>query len=287
LASVTKTIMKKLTIIGAGKVGKVVGRCFHQHSVFSIPQILNRHHQSALRACEFIGIDRVAALADRKQLQAADVWMLAVSDDQIVSACNMLQEQGMLHADSIVFHCSGSKASTDLAAAIEVGAAVGSIHPVASFADPHHVAENFAGTICSVEGDQRALAVLVPALEAIGARVVQISAETKLLYHAGSVFASNYLVTLLDTALRAYQAAGIPAELALAMAAPLARQSMENVFALGAARALTGPIARGDMQTVARQQNVVAGWDVKSGELYQALIPPTQALAVRKNHSEK
>ncbi|MFZ6864245.1 Rossmann-like and DUF2520 domain-containing protein [Undibacterium sp. Ji67W] len=279
--------MKNLTIIGAGKVGKVLGRCFQQHGVFNIAQILNRRPQSALSACEFIGLNPVSALTDCRQLQIADVWMLAVSDDQIIPACKMLQVQGLLHADSMVFHCSGSKASTELVEAIEAGAAVASLHPVASFADPQHVADNFAGTICSIEGDQRALAVLLPALEAIGAQVVQISAETKLLYHAGSVFASNYLVTLLDTALRAYEAAGIPPELALAMAAPLARQSMENVFAMGAAQALTGPIARGDMQTVARQHAVVADWDVKAGELYQAFTPPTQALAVRKNHSEK
>ncbi|MFZ6751742.1 Rossmann-like and DUF2520 domain-containing protein [Undibacterium sp. Dicai25W] len=280
-------MMKKLTIIGAGKVGKVFGRRFQHRGVFSVVQILNRHLQSALNACEFIGIDNVAALADRKQLQEADIWMLAVNDDQIIPACQMLQEQGVLNADSIVFHCSGSKASTELVAAMETGAAVASIHPVASFANLQHVVENFPGTICSIEGDQRALAVLLPAIQAIGAQVVQISAETKLLYHAGSVFASNYLVTLLDTALRAYQAAGIPSELALAMAAPLARQSMENVFALGAAEALTGPIARGDMQTVARQQAVVSSWDAKAGDLYQAFTPPTQALAARKNYSEK
>ncbi|MFZ6687217.1 Rossmann-like and DUF2520 domain-containing protein [Undibacterium sp. SXout11W] len=279
--------MKKLTIIGAGKVGKVFGRRFQQHSDFSVVQILNRHLQSALSACEFIGLDPVSALADCRQLEIADVWMLAVNDDQIIPACKMLHVQGLLHADSIVFHCSGAKASTELVAAIEAGAAVASIHPVASFADPQHVAENFEGTICSIEGDQRALVVLLPALDAIGAQVAEISAETKLLYHAGSVFASNYLVTLLDTALLAYQAAGIPPELALAMAEPLARQSMENVFTLGAAQALTGPIARGDMQTVARQQEVVAGWDVKAGDLYQAFTPPTQALAARKNYSEK
>ena len=117
--------------------------------------------------------------------------------------------------------------------------------------------------------------------------MAQLSAESKLLYHAGSVFASNYLVTLLDTALRSYQAAGIPDELALAMAAPLARQSMENVFTMGASSALTGPIARGDMKTAIQQQTVVAEWDTNAGALYQAFVPPTQVLAAIKHHSEK
>ncbi|MFZ6849276.1 Rossmann-like and DUF2520 domain-containing protein [Undibacterium sp. RuRC25W] len=279
--------MKTLSIIGAGKVGKVLGRCFQEHHLFKLTQIHNRRVETAISACEFIGVENQLALADITFLRAADVWMLAVSDDQIVDVCETLQQQQVLHANSVIFHCSGSKASTELKAAIACGAAIASVHPVASFADPAQVAQQFQGTICSVEGDQRALDVLVPALSAIGARVVQISAESKLLYHAGSVLASNYLVTLLDTALRAYQAAGIPAELSLAMAAPLARQSMENVFALGGAAALTGPIARGDMQTVMRQQMVVRHWDAKAGDLYQAFISPTEDLAELKRHSEK
>ena len=178
-------------------------------------------------------------------------------------------------------------ATTELAAAASSGAAVASVHPVRSFADPQAVADHFAGTICSLEGDRRALDVLLPAMQAVGAQTVEISAESKLLYHAGSVFASNYLVSLMDTALRAYQSAGIPPELALAMAAPLARQSLENVFKLGTPAALTGPIARADMTTVSRQQAVVAQWDQAAGELYQAFITPTTGLAARKHHSEK
>ena len=279
--------MKTLSIIGAGKVGKVFGRCFHQRSVFDITQVLNRHMTSSLAACQFIDVPAHVAVTGFTHLTPSDIWMLAVGDDQIAAVCDSLHQQNLLHAESIIFHCSGSKPSTVLSTAMLRGAAVASIHPVASFADPKHVAENFEGTICSIEGDPRALAALVPALSTIGARVAQISAESKLLYHAGSVFASNYLVTLLDTALRSYQAAGIPDELALAMAAPLARQSMENVFTMGASSALTGPIARGDMKTAIQQQTVVAEWDTNAGALYQAFVPPTQVLAAIKHHSEK
>ncbi|MDE2429169.1 MAG: DUF2520 domain-containing protein [Burkholderiales bacterium] len=277
--------MKRISIIGAGKVGKVLGKTFSQHQVFLLQQILNRSIASAQGAVDFIGAAQAITTLD--QMQAADVYMLTVSDDQIADVCTQLAGQGLLTPDSIVFHCSGAKASTELAAALELGAAVASVHPVCSFADVDSVVANFSGTVCSVEGDGRALQILIPALECIGARVVQISAETKLLYHAGSVLASNYLVSLLDTALRAYQAAGIPADVAQAMAAPLARQSLENVFSLGAAKALTGPIARGDMRTVEKQQQVVASWDADAGSLYQAFIAPTVALAARKNYSEK
>ncbi|MBI3283360.1 MAG: DUF2520 domain-containing protein [Burkholderiales bacterium] len=272
--------MKTLNIIGAGKVGQVFGRVFWQQQALLPAQILNRTQASARRAAAFIGVGQaVASMAD---LQRADVYMLAVPDDQIGSTCAALAERGVLDVASIVFHCSGAKASTALQAAAACGAAVASLHPVRSFADAAQAAQQFAGTICSVEGDARALELLIPALQAVAAQAVQISADSKLLYHAGSVFACNYLVTLMETALRAYQAAGIPADLAQAMAAPLARQTLENVFALGTAAALTGPIARGDLATVNAQQQAVAAWDGQAGDLYQAFIAPTVALAARK-----
>ncbi|HEY0061630.1 MAG TPA: DUF2520 domain-containing protein, partial [Telluria sp.] len=121
-----------------------------------------------------------------------------------------------------------------------------------------------------------------PAFGAIGARTVQIDAAAKTLYHAASVFASNYLVTVLDAALRAYQAAGIPEAVARELAAPLAEESMANVFRLGAGAALTGPIARGDFATVARQQAALDEWNGPSGELYRALAAATTGLAQRR-----
>lgn len=279
--------MKTLTVIGAGKVGQVFAQQFVQHQLFTIQQICNRSLASGQQAVAVIGEgSAVYAIA---QLTPSDIYLLTVPDDHIAATCQSLADAGLLAASNIVFHCSGAKASSELVAAIVTGAAVASVHPVRSFADAAYVAANFSGTICSLEGDGRALDVLLPAIQKIGAQTVQISAENKLLYHAGSVFASNYLVTLMDIALHAYEAAGIPPELAKAMAQPLAQQSLDNVFQLGSATALTGPIARGDMATVIKQQQVVSEWDASAGALYQAFTPLTVALAQRKQiaYSEK
>jgi predicted short-subunit dehydrogenase-like oxidoreductase (DUF2520 family) len=161
------------------------------------------------------------------------------------------------------------------------------VHPVRSFADPAAVAQDFAGTFCGVEGDAAALAQLAPALAAIGARTVAIDAAAKTVYHAAAVFASNYLVTVVDAALRAYQAAGIPADVARELARPLATETLANVFRLGPEAALSGPIARGDMQTVARQQNAIDAWDAPTGALYAALVDATTVLAQRKHAAHK
>jgi predicted short-subunit dehydrogenase-like oxidoreductase (DUF2520 family) len=268
-----------LNLIGAGNVGRVLGRLFALRGCFQIQQVLTRSAPSARQAVDFIGAG--GAVAGYDQLLPAAVHLLAVGDDQITPACEALARAVPLK-DSIVFHCSGALASGQLQAARDAGALVASVHPIRSFADPAAVAAQFPGTFCGVEGDAAALDVLTPALLAIGAQPVAIDASAKTVYHAAAVFASNYLVTVLDAALRAYQAAGIPEPVARQMAQPLAAESMANVFRLGAAEALSGPIARGDFVTVERQRRAVAGWDAATGDLYQALVAPTTDLARRK-----
>ncbi|GJI96884.1 hypothetical protein RugamoR57_36020 [Duganella caerulea] len=271
--------MADLNLIGAGHVGRVLGRLLAAQGGFHVQQVLTRSAASAQAAVDFIGSGAPVERYD--QLQPADLHVLAVGDDQIAAACAALAQSVPLKG-SVVFHCSGALASGQLQAARDAGALIASVHPIRSFADPAAVAAQFSGTFCGIEGDAAALAVLTPALQAIGAQPVPIDASAKTVYHAAAVFASNYLVTVLDAALRAYMAAGIPEPVARQMAQPLAAESMANVFRLGAAAALSGPIARGDMATVERQQRAVDQWDAPTGDLYRALVAPTADLARRK-----
>jgi predicted short-subunit dehydrogenase-like oxidoreductase (DUF2520 family) len=271
--------MLKLSVVGGGHVGRVLGRLFSRAGVFAMQDVVARSMGTAAQAQAFIGAGTPAVAGGA--LRRADVYMLTVSDDQIVPTCEALAAAVSLQG-AVVFHCSGALASDKLAAARAGGAHVASLHPIRSFADTEAVAAGFAGTFCGVEGDQQALDVLLPALAAIGGRAVQIDPSAKTVYHAAAVFASNYLVTVIDAALRAYQAAGVPEAVARELARPLALESMENAFRLGAAPALTGPVARGDMATVQRQHGAVAKWDEATGKLYEALVPPTVALAARK-----
>lgn len=271
-----------LNIVGAGHVGRTLGRLFAARAVFTVQDVLTRGIDSARDAVGFIGAGR--ALDAGALPRAAAVWMLAVSDDRIADVAALLAASVPLQG-AVVFHCSGAKASTELDALRQAGAVVASVHPVRSFADPAAVAADFDGTFCGVEGDDAALALLLPAFAAIGARPVRIDAAAKTVYHAASVFASNYLVTVLDAALRAYQAAGIAPAVALELARPLASESLANVFRLGPETALSGPIARGDTATVARQQAAVGAWDAPTGNLYAALATATWDLARRKHQA--
>jgi predicted short-subunit dehydrogenase-like oxidoreductase (DUF2520 family) len=269
-------IMKPtLNIIGAGKVGQVLAQQFQRHHIFAIQDILNRSIGSAQNACAFIGAGTAVDLIT--DMRAADLYMITVADDQISTCSELLRQHHLLLPSTIVFHCSGALNSGELG--ISHGAA--SLHPMRSFADPARVAAEFAGTICSLEGDATAVRVLTHALHQIEAEVLPIKTESKTLYHAAGVFTSNYLVTLMDTALQTFEAAGISPEMARKMAQPMAQETLNNIFRIGPQRALTGPIARGDQKTVARHQQALAAWDPAMADLYNQLASATQNMKQR------
>ncbi len=276
---------KTLNIIGGGKVGSTLARLWSEHQTFTLQDVLNRTLETAQRAVAFIGggraIDRFAAL------RSTDIYLIATPDDQITACCQVLADKGLLSSANIVFHCSGALPSSALQAAIQQGAAVASIHPIRSFAAPELVVRDFAGTYCGIEGDHAALAILSEAFTAIGAQLVPIKAEAKILYHAAAVFACNYMVSLLDVAQAAYVEAGVEPEVGLKLMAPLVRETVENVFRLGPAAALTGPIARGDLATVEKQQQAVSAWNAQYGELYARFAELTVKLAARRNNPKE
>ncbi|MFD2365147.1 Rossmann-like and DUF2520 domain-containing protein [Pseudoduganella sp. GCM10020061] len=269
---------QQLAIIGGGRVARALGKVFTHAGIFMLGDIRTRSLASAQQAAGFIGGG--TALAPGQPMRVADVYMLAVSDDQIGPAAAALALDVPL-AGAVVFHCSGAKAAAELEPARAAGAFVASVHPVRSFADPEQVARSFGGTWCGIEGDAPALELLEAAFGAAGAQLVRIDPAAKAVYHAASVFASNYLVTVVDAALAAYRAAGIDELSARQLAAPLAAEALDNVLRLGGPAALTGPIARGDMDTVARQQRALDAWDAPTGELYAALARATALLAAR------
>lgn len=261
--------MTTLNIIGCGRVGRTLARLWAQSGAFVVQDVQNSHAASAAAAVAFIGAGHPAASLD--DMRPAAVWLLAPPDDSIAGCCEALAASGTLVPDDIVFHCSGALPSLELAPAAACGAAVASVHPLKSFADPAAAVTSFSDTYCAAEGDAAALAVLIPAFERIGARVSRIDPAAKTIYHAGSVIACNYLTALLEAGVRCYERAGYARDDAQRMMEPLARETLDNVFRLGTAQALTGPVARGDDKVVARQIEALAAWEPHIAALYKQL----------------
>lgn len=261
--------MKTLNIIGAGRAGRTLAALWRRHRVFDIQCVMNRTAAGTREAVAFIGAGR--GCARLQDMQPASVWLIATPDGEITAVGQALAASGVLRAGDVVFQLSGATPSSELRAVLPAEVFVASVHPLKSFADPAVAVDNFDGTWCVMEGMPGALAVLQPAFEQIGARVTQIDAQHKTLYHAASVMVCNYLTALMEAGLQCFDKAGLPRATASAMMEPLARDTLDNVFKLGTVNALTGPIARGDHAVVARQLDALQAADAPLAEVYRAL----------------
>ncbi|MCY2930286.1 MAG: DUF2520 domain-containing protein [Planctomycetota bacterium] len=138
------------------------------------------------------------------------------------------------------------------------------------------------GSYCFCEGDKDAVDVVTALAERIGGKPVRIQAAGKALYHAAAVVACNYLAALVDAAAVLCENAGLDRATALAALGPIVTATADNVAKLGPAEALTGPVDRGDVETVRRHMRALTGVDARLKALYKAAGEWTVALALRK-----
>lgn len=258
-----------LNVVGCGRLGQAIAKLFVSHGVTEHVHVCNRSRASGERAVAVIG--RGVAYESLSEMPPSSLWLIGTGDQEIGKVAHHLAGSGALSPRSVVFHCSGILSSEVLAPLGAKDALVGSVHPVRSFADADIAVREFAGTYCAVEGDPEAVHILEKLFTSVGARVFTIPSDAKMLCHAGHVFASNYLVALLECSRRLYATAGVPEELAVQIMEPLVHGTLQNISRLGHAQALTGPIARGESGVVAQQLAQVATTDPLLGELYHSL----------------
>ena len=269
--------MKTLNIIGAGRVGCSLAHLWQAHGTYAIQDVLTTSEASASSAVQFIGAGQAAL--QLTHMRPADVWMLAVPDSQIASVSAQLAAHIDAQATAVVFHCSGALDSGVMAPLRAVGCQLASAHCILSFSSPVTAVAQFAGTPCALEGDALATQSLHTAFAAIGAQPFALAAEHKVLYHAAAVFATNFLPVLQVVAADLWRNTGVPEELIAPLSASLLRNAVHNITSQGAAKALTGPAARGDTAVVTVQGKAVADWNVDAGQAYQALSTLARQIA--------
>lgn len=173
-------------------------------------------------------------------------------------------------------HTSGATSTAVLAACAARGCLTLSFHPLQTFGDPATGAERLAGATVAVtagQGDdlEEASRLGERIARAIGASPFRLSEEHRVLYHTAATMASNYLVTLAHVAENLLCAAGFPREAALPALLPLMRGAVDNLTTQGSVAALTGPLSRGDAETVAAHLSVLAHDFPTTSMLYRDL----------------
>ena len=270
----------KVAIVGPGVVGRALGRLLRQKR-FPIVGVAGRSPESVRGAIKFIGAGRAKRSASTAA-RGADVVFLTTPDKMIRPVCEEIAAAGAFKRGAVVFHCSGAYGADLLVSASERKAHAAALHPLQSFASPEAAVKRMKGTYFTFDGDEVAAPVAERIVEALGGRMVRIPPQNKALYHAASCVLSNYLVSIADLGLIMLTLSGLRPEEAVRAARPLLRGTVENIGILGVPDALTGPIARGDVETVERHLRALGPLPKAVRRLYCQLGLYTVRVAQRK-----
>jgi predicted short-subunit dehydrogenase-like oxidoreductase (DUF2520 family) len=212
-----------------------------------------------------------------------DIVILAVRDDAITPLATSLAKARVITERHVVLHLSGAQGQEALGPLVSTRAGLGSLHPLQTIVEPELAPDRLKGAWAAVEGMPRAVEAGEQVARDLGMRPFRIATKAKAIYHAGAVFASNYLVVVEAVAQRLLRHAGLSDADAWAALRPLVEGTFENLSRLEPREALTGPVVRGDTATIVRHIESLAVDDAK---LYRALGRAALELAQKQGMSE-
>ncbi len=247
-------------------------------------------------------------------LREAELLLLSVADGAVGPLCAQLVAERLVGPGQIVAHLAGALDLSPLAPALAAGAKVGSLHPLRAI-PPGSRADAFSGAAAGVEGSDDDVRGLLGALAQSLQMLPLAAAGSRALYHAAAVLAGGAQVALFAEAVRAFQAAtGSSEPEARAALLPLAKGALDALAAREPAQAITGPVPRGDAETLTLHLRALESHDARTAALYRqlsraalelsrqgarasdaqlapidaALAPPSRALrALRSVHAER
>ncbi len=207
----------------------------------------------------------------RGEVPSGEAIILCVPDAEIPVAAEVVAA-----AAPYVGHTSGA---TRLTALEPAGVDAFGLHPLQTFTGGEGP-EAFAGAGCAIAGSSaEALAVAEELAGALGMNAFEIDDRGRAAYHAAASVASNFVVTLKAAAERIAAGADLSPAQARELLAPLVRQTVENWASMGPERALTGPVARGDEETVAAQRAAIEESAPELLALFDVMVEHTRELA--------
>ncbi len=231
-------------VIGAGRVGAVLAAKLGAAG----------HHIVAAAGESDASRDRIAALIPGATIdkptavaRAADLLLLTVPDDMLANVVSVLTASGVIREGQYVVHTSGRHGLAVLEPAIAVGARAIALHPAMTFTGTAIDLDRLSGCVFGLTAGDDEREVAEQLVADLGGRASWVPEEMRTLYHAGLAHGANHLVTLVTEAMELLSAAG--AEDPAATLRPLLTAALDNALDLGDA-ALTGPIVRGDVNTV-------------------------------------
>jgi predicted short-subunit dehydrogenase-like oxidoreductase (DUF2520 family) len=268
--------MVKIGFIGAGTTGTALAVRLSQKEC-PVVAVSSRTLSSAQKLARLVPNCQVYHTA-QELADLAELVFITTPDDVIARVCSEVQWRG---GQSVV-HCSGAHSVDILEPAKDLGAAVGSFHPLQTFADVNQAIENLPGSTFALEAEETLLSTLKELTFLLNGNWVELKPGDKVLYHAAAVFACNYLVTLVKLALDLWQDFGVSSKEATRALLPLLEGTINNINNIGLPHCLTGPVARGDLGTIERHLGALEAKSPSLLTTYKELGLQTIPIALAK-----
>ncbi|NWG21571.1 MAG: DUF2520 domain-containing protein [Chloroflexi bacterium] len=241
-------------IIGAGRAGGALALALHEAG-WRVVSLYSRAPDAARSLAARIGA--VAAATPVDVARGAGLVCIATPDAAIAPVCRAVAEAGGWRAGQGVIHCSGALGREALEAAARCGALTGGFHPLQTLTGPD-TAGRLRGAYVALDAGPPLAETLWELAIAIGARPFALHEHDRALYHAAAVMVANYTIALYACGVRLLEIAGLPEDVQTRALLPLVRGAIASLESAAPAEALTGPLARGDVATVARHLAALA-----------------------------
>lgn len=241
--------MLSVSIVGVGRVGGAIALGLPLEK-YSVKQLIHRDASPTARIAEEIRASpSLISISDLTEV-FSDILFITTQDGNIESAAKEIAPK--IRNTPIVFHTSGSMASTVLDELKSAGCHTGSIHPLVSVSRADLGPARFRGAFFCVEGDPAAVEVGTKIVEDLGGMPFAIDTKFKTLYHAAAVTACGHLVALFDAAVEMMTKCGLSADDSKKILIPLVTSTVQNLAEQTTSAALTGTFARADIETFTR-----------------------------------
>lgn len=243
------TASLRVGVIGAGRVGATLATALRAagHEIVAAAGESAASRTRIETMLPGVPVEKPTAVA-----RACDVLLLTVPDDMLGNVVSTLADAGALRAGQYVVHTSGRHGLAVMAPAVREGARPVALHPALTFTGTDVDLPRLQGCVFGVTAAPAEHAMASQLVDDLGGRIMWVPEERRSLYHASLAHGANHLVTLVSQAMEMLAAAGVGGEGGVAPAdtlRPLLEAALSNALAYGDA-ALTGPIVRGDVETV-------------------------------------
>lgn len=269
-----------VTVIGAGAMGRVLAARLRERG-YPVLAVISRTRDHAEELAHAVGA-RIASDSVHDVPAESRLVACCIPDGKLAEAASRLSRIAHPWRKTVVLHTSGALPADVLRPLAEEGARTLSFHPLQALT-PTSGPAVLEGVYAGIEGDPPALAAGIELAVGLGMRYLILSAEAKPRYHLAASIASNFLVTLNAVVQQIFQSLDIDRATAQEVMAPLIRGTLDNLASSSPEDALTGPILRGDLETVHKHGLALRRYLPHLIPVYASLAMETVTLAVRSS----